>query len=125
MSLYEGLMSFYEKYGFFKEKTISITLKGIEGLAKIKEIMSYFRENELSSIGDFKVIDSKDYSKGIDGLPKADVLKFFLEDGSWIAVRPSGTEPKCKFYFCVKGSSIEEAKTKTKAYQEFMKEIIK
>ena len=112
MSLYEGLMSLYEKYGFFKEKTISITLKGIEGLAKIKEIMSYFRENELSSIGDFKVIDSKDYSKGIDGLPKADVLKFFLEDGSWVAIRPSGTEPKLKFYIAVKGIDEKEATTK-------------
>ena len=112
MSLYEGLMSLYEKYGFFKEKTISITLKGIEGLAKIKEIMNYFRENEVSSMGEFKVIDSKDYSKGIDGLPKADVLKFFLEDGSWVAIRPSGTEPKLKFYVAVKGIDEAEANEK-------------
>ena len=112
MSLYEGLMSLYEKYGFFKEKTISITLKGIEGLAKIKDIISYFRENEVSSMGDFKVIDMKDYSKGVDGLPKADVLKFFLEDGSWVAIRPSGTEPKLKFYIDVKGIDENEATNK-------------
>ena len=112
MSLYEGLMSLYEKYGFFKEKTISITLKGIEGLAKIKDIISYFRENEVSSMGDFKVIDMKDYSKGVDGLPKADVLKFFLEDGSWVAIRPSGTEPKLKFYIAVKGIDENEATNK-------------
>ena len=112
MSLYEGLISLYEKYGFFKEKTISITLKGIEGLAKIKDIISYFRENEVSSMGDFKVIDMKDYSKGIDNLPKADVLKFFLEDGSWVAIRPSGTEPKLKFYIAVKGINENEATDK-------------
>ena len=112
MSLYEGLISLYEKYGFFKEKTISITLKGIEGLAKIKDIISYFRENEVSSMGDFKVIDMKDYSKGVDGLPKADVLKFFLEDGSWVAIRPSGTEPKLKFYIAVKGIDENEATNK-------------
>ena len=108
------ILSVYEerKYGFFKEKTISITLKGIEGLAKIKDIISYFRENEVSSMGDFKVIDMKDYSKGVDGLPKADVLKFFLEDGSWVAIRPSGTEPKLKFYIAVKGIDENEATNK-------------
>ena len=74
--------------------------------------MNYFRESEVSSMGDFNVIDSKDYSKGIDGLPKADVLKFFLEDGSWVAIRPSGTEPKLKFYIAVKGIDEKEATAK-------------
>ena len=108
MSLYEGLQELYKKYGYFKEKTISLTLKGIEGLAKIKEIITYFRENDIKEFNNTKVVDLKDYQKGIDGLPKANVLKYFLEDGSWIAVRPSGTEPKLKFYVAVKGE--DEAK---------------
>ena len=103
MSLYEGLQELYKKYGYFKEKTISLTLKGIEGLAKIKEIITYFRENDIKEFNNTKVVDLKDYQKGIDDLPKSNVLKYFLEDGSWIAVRPSGTEPKLKFYVAVKG----------------------
>ncbi|MGL5314000.1 MAG: phospho-sugar mutase [Peptostreptococcaceae bacterium] len=112
MSLYEGLIELYNKYGFFKEKTISITLKGIEGLAKIKDIMTYFRENDVESINNTKVIDKKDYNQGVDGLPKSDVLKYFLEDGSWVAIRPSGTEPKLKFYIAVKGKDESEANEK-------------
>ena len=108
MSLYEGLQELYKKYGYFKEKTISLTLKGIEGLAKIKEIITYFRENDIEEFNNTKVVDLKDYKKGIDGLPKSNVLKYFLEDGSWIAIRPSGTEPKLKFYVAVKGE--DEAK---------------
>ena len=103
MSLYEGLQELYKKYGYFKEKTISLTLKGIEGLAKIKEIITYFRENDIEELNNTKVVDLKDYQKGIDSLPKSNVLKYFLEDGSWIAIRPSGTEPKLKFYVAVKG----------------------
>ena len=103
MSLYEGLQELYKKYGYFREKTISLTLKGIEGLAKIKEIITYFRENDIKEFNNTKVVDLKDYQKGIEGLPKSNVLKYFLEDGSWIAIRPSGTEPKLKFYVAVKG----------------------
>lgn len=108
-SLYEGLMDLYEKYGYFKEETISLTLSGIEGLSKINNIMSYFRENEIIEINNTKVIEVKDYQKGIDSLPKANVLKYFLEDGSWIAIRPSGTEPKLKFYIATKGKTEAEA----------------
>ena len=108
-SLYEGLMDLYEKYGYFKEETISLTLSGIEGLSKINDIMTYFRENEISEINNTKVIEVKDYQKGIDSLPKANVLKYFLEDGSWIAIRPSGTEPKLKFYIATKGKTEAEA----------------
>lgn len=108
-SLYEGLMDLYERYGYFKEETISITLSGIEGLSKINNIMAYFRENEISEINNTKVIEVKDYQKGIDSLPKANVLKYFLEDGSWIAIRPSGTEPKLKFYIATKGNTEIEA----------------
>ena len=112
MSLYEGLQELYKKYGYFKEKTISLTLKGIEGLNKIQEIISYFRNTEISNINNVKVVDLKDYQKGIDNLPKSNVLKYFLEDESWIAVRPSGTEPKLKFYIAVKGENEENANDK-------------
>ena len=109
MSLYEGLLEIYKKYGYYKESLKSITLKGIDGTNKIKNIMRYFRESNIKEITNIKVKEVKDYSKGIYGLPKSDVLKFILEDGSWIAIRPSGTEPKIKFYIGCKGNSIYEA----------------
>lgn len=99
ISLYEGLIELYEKYGYYKEDLKSLTLKGINGMEKIAKIMNYFREANIKEVANIKVDNLKDYSNGIDGLPASDVLKFFLNDGSWIAIRPSGTEPKIKFYF--------------------------
>lgn len=99
MSLYDALLDTYEKFGYYKEDLKSITLQGIEGIEKIKEIMNHFRNSEISMISDIKIDKMLDYKEGVDDLPKSDVLKFLLEDGSWIAVRPSGTEPKIKFYF--------------------------
>lgn len=124
MSLYEGLISLYEKYGFFKEETISITLKGIEGIQKIKEIMTYFREKDLKEFAGQDVVDFKDYSKGIDNLPKSDVLKYFLADGSWIAIRPSGTEPKLKFYIASKGENETLANEKVKNYENEIQKTV-
>ena len=124
MSLYEGLQELYQKYGYFKEETISLTLAGIEGLEKIKEIISYFRNNTLQSFNNKKIIDIKDYEKGIENLPKANVLKYFLEDESWIAVRPSGTEPKLKFYLAVKGNDELESDKKLSGIKESINEIL-
>ena len=124
MSLYEGLQELYKKYGYFKEKTISLTVKGIEGLAKIKEIITYFRENDIKEFNNTKVVDLKDYQKGIDDLPKSNVLKYFLEDGSWIAVRPSGTEPKLKFYVAVKGQDEAECAGKIANIESDINKII-
>ena len=124
MSLYEGLKELYKKYGYFKEKTIALTLKGIEGLAKIKEIITYFRENDIKEFNNTKVVDLKDYQKGIDDLPKSNVLKYFLEDGSWIAVRPSGTEPKLKFYVAVKGQDESECAGKIDNIESDINKII-
>lgn len=124
MSLYEGLQELYKKYGYFKEKTISLTLKGIEGLAKIKEIITYFRENDIKEFNNTKVVDLKDYQKGIDDLPKSNVLKYFLEDSSWIAVRPSGTEPKLKFYVAVKGQDEAECAGKIANIESDINKII-
>ena len=100
MTLYEGLQAIYEKYGYSMEKLETITLKGIDGAEQIKSIMQRFRTESLA----MDIVKKLDYLDGIDGLPKSDVLKFFTPNG-WFAVRPSGTEPKIKFYFGAKGST--------------------
>lgn len=112
-TLYDALIDLYEKYGYFKESLVTKTLMGIEGMGKIKEIMKNFRENEMP-VDVEKMIDYKD---GVDGLPPSDVLKFFVKDG-WFAVRPSGTEPKIKFYFGIKGQSYTDAEEKLKKLQD-------
>ncbi|MBF4778058.1 phospho-sugar mutase, partial [Clostridioides difficile] len=99
MNLYEALIDTYNKFGYYKEDLKSVTLKGIDGIKKIKEMMLYFRSVKIDNVADVKVDKILDYKDGVDDLPKSDVLKFLLEDGSWIAIRPSGTEPKIKFYF--------------------------
>ena len=115
MSLYDALMEIYAQFGYYKEALKSITLKGIDGVEKIAEIMKSFRNDDIDSIAGVKVDRKLDYKEGIDGLPKADVLKFVLEDKSWIAIRPSGTEPKIKFYFGVCGDSNEASDNKIEA----------
>ena len=124
MSLYEGLQELYKKYGYFKEETISLTLAGIEGLEKIQEIISYFRNNDIETVNNKKVVEVKDFAKGIDNLPKSNVLKYFLEDESWFAVRPSGTEPKLKFYIAVKGNDEAECDSKVSGIKESINEIL-
>ena len=124
MSLYEGLQALYQKYGYFKEETLSLTLAGIEGLEKIQEIISYFRNNDIETINDKKVVEVKDFAKGIDNLPKANVLKYFLEDESWVAVRPSGTEPKLKFYIAVKGKNETECDDKVCGIKASINDIL-
>ncbi|MCI5629590.1 MAG: phospho-sugar mutase, partial [Clostridium sp.] len=95
-----------------------------EGLEKIAEIISYFRNTNIESINNKKVVEVKDYAKGIDGLPKSNVLKYFLEDESWVAVRPSGTEPKLKFYIAVKGNDEAECDTKVAGIKADIDEIV-
>ena len=107
MTLYEGLQAVYKKYGYYKEEIKAITLKGIDGMEQIKSIMHNFRTTNIERIADIKVCQIKDYSQDVDNLPKADVIKFILEDGSWIVIRPSGTEPKIKFYFGCNGEKQE------------------
>lgn len=109
MTLVDALEELYKKYGYYKESLVSLTFEGLEGIAKIRSIMDEMRENPKESYGGLKVLEMKDYSKGIDGLPKSNVLRFTLEKNSWFCVRPSGTEPKVKFYFGVKGETAEEA----------------
>lgn len=120
MNLYDALMDIYDKFGYYKEALKSITLKGIDGVEKIAEIMKSFRNDKIDSIAGIKVDRKLDYKEGIDGLPKADVLKFVLEDKSWIAIRPSGTEPKIKFYFGVCGKSSDESDKKISMLKEYI-----
>jgi len=119
-SLYDALMEIFEKYGYYKEALSSLTLKGKDGAEQIANILEEFRSNPPKEIAGIRVTAVEDYKASIRkqlsngklnpiSLPKSNVLKYFLEDGSWFCVRPSGTEPKCKFYFAVKGSSLNES----------------
>ena len=127
-TLYDGLQALYEKYGYFLEKTISVTVQGLEGPAKIKALLDGLRKEVPSNFGGIKVALAQDFavnqqvdSQGVVseiGLPTSNVLKYILEDGSWIAVRPSGTEPKIKFYMGVKAATQEEAQEKLAKFQK-------
>jgi phosphoglucomutase len=131
MSLYEALLSVFEEYGYFQEGLRSLTLKGKEGAELIQKTLAAFRSESLSSLGSVKIAAVEDYLTGIRktsdggeermGLPKSNVLKYFLEDGSWMCLRPSGTEPKIKFYFGVKDNSLADSRQKLQRIeQEFM-----
>lgn len=108
-TLYEVLQELYEQFGYFQEKLESRTLKGKDGLAQIQAKMSDWRSNPPQTVAGKTVTQVLDYSKGLDGLPKENVLKYMLEDGSWFCLRPSGTEPKIKVYFAVRGDSLDDA----------------
>ncbi len=126
MTLWDAMVAMYDKYGYYKDAVQSIGLKGIEGLAKIKEIMETLRENTPAEVGGYKVVSARDYQKDTikdmasgevkpTGLPASNVLYYDLEDGAWLCVRPSGTEPKIKFYYGIKGASMADADEKSAA----------
>lgn len=123
MTLWDALLSLYERYGYYKDDVKSITMKGIEGLAKIQQIMNTLRENTPIQVGDYKVLYARDYKLDTikdlttgevkpTGLPQSNVLYYDLSDNAWLCVRPSGTEPKVKFYYGVVGTSLEDANEK-------------
>jgi phosphoglucomutase len=121
MSLYEAMTNLYEKYGYYLEGLRSLTLKGKEGAETIGSILSSFRSENLKQIGSLKIVAAEDYLQSIRHsdqgqeeilLPKSNVLKYILEDGSWVCLRPSGTEPKVKFYFGVNGQNMDDTKQK-------------
>lgn len=135
MSLYEALLGIYEKYGFFKEGLVSIELKGKEGQEKISECIDALRDTTIAEVDGVKVNTKIDYKLSIEenlvknekntiDLPKSNVLKFILEDGSSFVVRPSGTEPKMKVYLAVKGDSLTNADEKIKNFELKVMEII-
>ncbi len=108
-TLYEVLEGLYAKFGTFLERLESRTMKGKDGLAKIQSIMADWRDNPPTEVAGVKVVQTLDYEQGIDGLPSENVLKYMLEDDSWFVLRPSGTEPKIKVYFAVRGDSLPAA----------------
>ncbi|MCQ6305254.1 phospho-sugar mutase [Bacillus cereus] len=128
-TLYDGLLEVFEKYGFFREDLVSLTLKGKDGAEQIQEMMATFRENPPKEVAGLTVVAVEDYKASIvtslqDGnkeeihLPKSNVLKYQLEDGSWFCLRPSGTEPKIKFYFGVQDSSLQNSEQKLLTIKE-------
>lgn len=119
----------FEKYGFFREDLVSLTLKGKDGAEQIQEMMATFRENPPKEVAGLTVVAVEDYKASMitslqDGhkeeihLPKSNVLKYQLEDGSWFCLRPSGTEPKIKFYFGVQDNSLQNSEQKLLTIKE-------
>ena len=135
LTLADGIEEIYKEYGYFAEKTISVTLSGVDGAEQIKAIMAKFRDNApkefnataISATEDFKAQTSTAADGTVTALttPPSDVLKYTLADGSWIAVRPSGTEPKIKFYIAVVGDSNEDAQAKIAAIEAEINAFIK
>ncbi|MCR4611045.1 MAG: phospho-sugar mutase [Lachnospiraceae bacterium] len=133
-TLWDAMLDMYEKYGYFKEGQEAITLKGIDGASQIKEIMDNARNNPPTELGGYKVLSVSDYDNdtkkdmttgevGKTGLPKSNVLYYELDEHAWACIRPSGTEPKIKFYFGVKGSSIEDSEKKLEKLHKNLMEM--
>lgn len=124
MTLWDAMVAIYDKYGYYKDDIQSMTMKGIEGLEKIQSILQSLRENPPAQIGAYKVLKARDYQAETikdmtdgsvegTGLPKSNVLYYELDDDAWVCVRPSGTEPKVKFYYGIKGDSLADADQKS------------
>lgn len=135
MTLHDGLEELYKKYGFYKEGVKSVTLKGIDGAEQIQKIMAYLRGNTPSEFAGHRTIWKKDYKTqefiniatgetAKSSLPVSDVLYYNLEGGAWLCVRPSGTEPKIKFYMGVKADSLKEADKKVEAMERAVDELL-
>ncbi len=136
LTLWDQMINIFEKYGYFREGLETITLKGISGTEQIKQMMDKMRNNPPTQLGEYKVLSVRDYKKeqimnmetkevSGTGLPVSNVLYYDLPDGAWCCVRPSGTEPKIKFYFGVKGSSFDDANQKLAALKKEMLDYAK
>ena len=135
ITLWDQMLNIYDKYGYFKEGLKSITLKGVEGVAKIQEMLENLRANPPKEFGAYKVISARDYKKDeiVDmatgavtptGLPSSNVLYYELNDDAWCCARPSGTEPKVKFYMGVKGTSFDDANAKLEGLTDAVMKVI-
>ncbi|MBQ3061492.1 MAG: phospho-sugar mutase [Lachnospiraceae bacterium] len=135
MTLWDALVELYDRYGYYKDDIKSITLSGISGLEKIKEVMNTLRERKLETLGQYKVIAKRDYIADTienyetgevkpTGLPSSNVIYYDLSDHAWACIRPSGTEPKIKIYFGVVGTSIENANEVSKKFVEDVMAVI-
>ena len=136
MTLWDAIQKMYERYGYYREGQIAIVLEGAEGAAKIQEMMKQMRNNPPETIGKYKILKIMDCSLGTEkdvltgkeeklDLPKSNVLRYALENDCWCAVRPSGTEPKIKFYMGVKGNSLEESEKELEEIMEAMRQYTK
>ena len=135
MTLWDAMVAMYEKYGYYKDDVKAITLKGIEGLEKIQTILENLRKNPPTEIGTYKVLSARDYKADTvvnmetkevtaTGLPSSNVLYYDLNDDAWVCVRPSGTEPKIKIYYGIKGTSLQDADEKSAALGADVKKLI-
>lgn len=126
MTLWDALVELYDRYGYYKDDVQAVTMKGIEGLEKIQQIMNTLRTNTPTQVGEYKVLSARDYKLNTikdlitgevkpTGLPSSNVLYYDLSDNAWLCVRPSGTEPKVKFYYGIVGTSLEDANAKSAA----------
>lgn len=120
-TLLQRLEELYQQYGYYKDAVDSFTLPGTDGQQRIADIMADLRAQQPAEIGGQAISEIKDYQNGLDGLPNANVLKYFFADGGWMAVRPSGTEPKIKFYYSLKGNSMAEAEARVENLREAVK----
>ena len=136
MTLWDQILTMYEKYGYYKEEGFSVTFEGATGAERIKNMMDGLRKNPPKEIGEYKVLVARDYESGrvVDfiqntdtcaDLPNHNLLYYELENDFWVATRPSGTEPKIKFYIGVKGTSLEDAKSKVQELTKAVKELAK
>ena len=134
-TLWDAMIDMYERYGYYKDDIQTVSLKGIEGLQKIQEIMNTLRSHAPQKVGEYQVQAVRDYKTGVirdlasgqerpSGLPESNVLYYELNDDAWLCVRPSGTEPKVKFYYGVKGTSLEDADEKSAAFGAAVKSMI-
>ncbi len=135
MTLWDAMLAMYEKYGYYKDAVKSISLAGIEGLEKIRLIMDTLRNHTPETVGEWKVLSARDYMTGEirdmetgqvtpAGLPASNVLYYDMNDNAWVCVRPSGTEPKIKLYYGVKGTSLEDADARSAALGEALMAIV-
>ena len=135
LTLWDQMLKIYEKYGYYKETLVSVTMKGVDGAEKIQSILKQMREHPLKQIGDYKVLAVRDYDADTrldmetgkvtaTGLPKSNVLYYELEHDAWCCVRPSGTEPKVKFYMGVKEEGLTQAEHALEGLKEAMTKIV-
>jgi phosphoglucomutase len=133
-TLYDVIKEDYEQLGYYLDSQSSILLPGAQGEARLKQLMKSFRESPLKTLAGYKVVKVEDYLLAqsqengtvspLEGFDRSDVLKYYLADGSYLAIRPSGTEPKCKFYYCIKANDHEQALDKKRDFQKDIDEII-
>ncbi|MEG1362495.1 MAG: phospho-sugar mutase, partial [Lachnospiraceae bacterium] len=134
-TLWDAMISMYERYGFYLDEVKSITLEGMDGRQKMQEIMENLRTNPPTEIGGRKVAILKDYEENLiinkkmgttteTGLPKSNVLYYEMEQNEWVAIRPSGTEPKIKIYYGVKGTSLSDADSRLKKLEKSAVELL-